>query len=49
MKGTQSLEREDCCLGLLFGILVHDSCEVGFSNLLRFCFVLPAKQSVLGD
>ncbi len=46
MKGTQSLEREDCCLG---GILVHDSYEVGFLNLLGFCIVLPARESVLGD
>ncbi len=49
MKGTQSLEREDCCLGMSFGILVHDSREVEFLNLLGFCFVLPARQSVLGD
>jgi len=43
------MEREDCCLGMFFGILVHDSYEVGFLNLLGFCFVLPARQSVLGD
>jgi hypothetical protein len=48
VKGTQSLEREDCCVGMLFGILVHDSCEVGLifeSSRVLFCFACKTVSS----